>query len=270
MNKDVILKGDTLEVLSKLDSDFIDMGITSPPYNKKQPKSGKNTIFNAITYDSITDNLPENVYQEQQVDVLNELYRVIKPGGSFFYNHKVRHLKGIATHPMEWIPKSDWHLRQEIIWNRSGPIEVGGYRFYQIDERIYWLYKPLNGNVIGTKLESKHAKMNSVWTFSPDRKNSHPAPFPLVLPLRCILSILDKKNGLVIDPYMGSGTTGVAAKLLGADYIGIDISNEYINSANERINNYQSEKKVLIEEEKLHIVTKSWKQRKAESQHLEI
>jgi site-specific DNA-methyltransferase (adenine-specific) len=165
------------------------------------------------------------------------------------------------THPMEWIPRSKWHLRQEIIWNRKGPLEVGGYRFYQVDERIYWLYKPSKSNVIGSKLESKHARMSSVWDFSPDRKNDHPAPFPLVLPLRCILSILDYKPGLVIDPYFGSGTTGVAAKLLGCDYVGIDISKNYIEKAELRINNYENERLVLTNEEKLHIVKKTYKER---------
>ena len=260
--KNVILKGNVIDVLKTLDSDFIDMGVTSPPYNKKQPKSSKKAIFNAITYDSVSDDIPENEYQYQQILVLNELYRVMKPGGSFFYNHKVRHLKGVATHPMTWISQCDWHLRQEIIWNRRGPLEVGGYRFYQIDERIYWLYKPIGNKVIGKRLESKHARMSSVWTFAPDKKNSHPAPFPLVLPLRCILSILNYENGLVIDPYMGSGTTGVASKLLGSDYIGIDISEKYISDADKRIKNFETERGILTEEDKLHIVKNPYKNRK--------
>jgi len=50
-----------------------------------------------------------------------------------------------------------------------------------------------------------------VWRFSPERANKHPAPFPLVLPVRIIMSLLDGKKGLVIDPYSGSGTTLVAA-----------------------------------------------------------
>ena len=260
--KNKILNGNVLDVLKTLDSDSIDMGVTSPPYNKKQPKSSKKAIFNAIEYDSVSDDLPEFVYQDQQIKVLNELYRIMKPGGSFFYNHKIRHLKGIATHPMEWILNCDWHLRQEIIWNRRGPLEVGGYRFYQIDEKIYWLYKPIGKNVIGKRLESKHARMSSVWTFAPDKKNDHPAPFPLVLPLRCILSILNYEKGLVIDPYMGSGTTGVAAKLLGSDYIGIDISDNYINKANDRIKDFETERNILTEEEKLHFVKNPYKKRK--------
>jgi len=256
-----IIEGFTLDVLKSMQTEFVDMVVTSPPYNKKIVKAGKNSIMQPIKYDSISDNLPESNYQEEQIEIMNELYRTTKKGGSLFYNHKVRHLKGIMTHPMEWITKTKWHLRQEIIWNRNAAVEVGGYRFYQVDERIYWLYKPVENNIIGSKLLSKHARCSSVWEFAPDRKNDHPAPFPLELPLRCILSILDENDGIVLDPYMGSGTTGVAAKLLGKDFIGIDISKNYIEKAMARIKNYTSEQHKLDTELKLHIVKKSYKDR---------
>ena len=51
-------------------------------------------------------------------------------------------------------------------------------------------------------------------------KNPHPAPYPIKLPLRCIQGIMQEK-GVILDPYSGSGTTGLAAKLLGHDYIGL-------------------------------------------------
>ena len=233
---DAIVKGITLEVLKSLPDDTFDMGVTSPPYNKKSKGSkGSNSIFGPIEYDSFDDNLPEDIYQKDQIDVLNELYRIMKPGGSFFYNHKLRQLNGTVIHPMEWMTKTNWTLRQEIIWDRSGPIEVSGYRFYQVDERIYWMYKPVTQKkVCGEKLLGKHARMKSVWKFAPDKKNPHPAPFPIVLPLRCILSFMNDRNGVVIDPYSGSGTTLVAAKLLGKNYFGIDVSDNYIEMAEQR------------------------------------
>lgn len=270
MFNDTIINGDTLQTLKSFDSDIVDITVTSPPYNKRIKSSGKKSIMKAIQYDSISDDLPEEEYQEKQILIMDELFRVTKPGGALFYNHKVRHLRGIATHPMEWIPKTKWHLRQEIIWNRKGPVEVGGYRFYQVDERIYWLYKPENNNVIGKKLLSKHARMLSVWEFSPDKKNDHPAPFPLDLPLRCILSFLDDAPGVVLDPYMGSGTTAVAAKLLGKNYIGIDISGAYIEKANKRIENFESERPKLEKELKLHFVEKSWQERKTEKEQINL
>ena len=80
-----LIVGDTLETIKKIDSDYFDLGITSPPYNKLGT-SGK--IIKKVEYDSYQDNLDENIYQSNQMEVLNEIYRVTKPGGSFFYNHK--------------------------------------------------------------------------------------------------------------------------------------------------------------------------------------
>ena len=94
----------------------------------------------------------------------------------------------------------------------------------------------------------------------------HPAPFPIEIPTRCIYSILDdKKDYNIIDPYMGSGTSAVVAKLLNHNYFGIDISEEYITNAKNRINNI-SEKEIIdfnLEIEK-HKVNKTYKQRKEE------
>ena len=79
----------------------------------------------------------------------------------------------------------------------------------------------MQNNKIGKELQSKHAKLTSIWRLSPERNNSHPAPFPLVLPLRIIFSLLEEpqrdkfSKKLVLDPYCGSGTTLVAAKLIG-------------------------------------------------------
>ena len=81
-----IINGDTLEELKKLPSNFVDMGITSPPYNKGEKQKG--WLVKNIEYDNVSDKKEENQYQKEQIEVLNEIYRIIKPGGSFFYNHK--------------------------------------------------------------------------------------------------------------------------------------------------------------------------------------
>ena len=206
--------------------------------------------------------MPEEVYQEEQIKVLDEIFRVTKPGGSFFYNHKTRWARGRMFHPIEWLKKTKWAIRQEIIWDRMIAANIRGWRFWQIDERIYWLYKPIDDNKIGKELKSKHALLTSIWRFPPERKNGHPAPFPLVLPARIIYSILDDKKGVILDPYAGSGTTCLAAKLLGSNYIGIDISKEYVKDAENRLKNYLNYKKIVDEEMSKHVVEKTFKERK--------
>ena len=164
---------------------------------------------------------------------------------------------------MEWLIKTDWQPKQEIIWDRYISAQLRGWRFWQVDERIYWLYKPLDENQkVGKELKSKHARMSSIWSFPPERDNPHPAPYPLVLPLRIILSVLDEERGLVLDPYMGSGTTAVAAKLLGSDYVGIDISEKYIKEAEDRIDKFESERSILHTEKELHTITTTYRDRK--------
>ncbi len=258
--KNKIILGDALEILKKIDDNFVDLGITSPPYNKGEKHKG--WLVKNVKYNIASDNVSEEVYQEQQIQVLNEIFRVTKPGGSFFYNHKTRWTQGKILHPIEWLQKTKWIIRQEIIWDRMIAANIRGWRFWQIDERIYWLYKPIDGNKIGKELKSKHALLTSIWRFSPERKNGHPAPFPLVLPTRIIYSILDDKKGVVLDPYVGSGTSCLAAKLLGSNYIGIDISKEYVKDAENRLKNYLNYRNIVDEEISKHIVEKTFADRK--------
>ncbi|OYT34542.1 MAG: site-specific DNA-methyltransferase [Candidatus Aenigmarchaeota archaeon ex4484_52] len=256
-----IILGDTLTILKTLPNNFIDMGITSPPYNKGENKKG--WLVKNIKYDNAIDKLPEQEYQKQQINVLNELYRVIKQGGSFFYNHKIRWEKGELFHPMDWLRKTNWTIRQEIIWDRKIAANIRGWRFWQTEERIYWLYKPFEkGTKIGKELKSKHALLSSIWSFSPENNNPHPAPFPICLPIRAIYSIMDEEKAIIIDPYCGSGTTLVAAKILGHNYLGIDISKQYIDFSKKRLNNYQNELSITNNEIKKHKVNKTFKERK--------
>ncbi|MBI4657163.1 MAG: site-specific DNA-methyltransferase [Elusimicrobia bacterium] len=255
-----IIQGDTLTVLKTLPSDIVDMGVTSPPYNKGENKKG--WLVTNVKYSGTTDKLSEEVYQKNQIEVLNEIFRITKPGGSFFYNHKIRWEKGEMFHPIDWLRKIKWLIRQEIVWDRMIAANIRGWRFWQVEERIYWLYKPVGKSLIGEELKPKHALLTSIWRFPPERRNPHPAPFPLALPVRAIYSIMDVKKGLIIDPYCGSGTTLVAAKVLGQDSIGIEISKEYISFAQKRLHNCNNETKYVEDEKMRHVVEKTFKERK--------
>lgn len=229
-----LIVGDTLEIIKKIESDYFDLGITSPPYNKKETSGD---IIKKVEYDNYKDNQDENLYQLNQIEVLNEIFRVTKPGGSFFYNHKCRWNEGQLIHPITWLTKTKWNIKQEIIWNRKITGNLRGWRFWQMDERIYWLYKP-NSSKIGKELLPKHANATGIWDIMPENKNSHPAPFPLDIPTRIIYSLFDEeKDKIVLDPYVGSGTVPLACKLFGCNYVGIDISENYIEMSKYRLEN---------------------------------
>ena len=221
--------GNCIELAKQLDDASINCTVTSPPYNKCGVGGG---LFRKIEYDTFDDTLPEEVYQEQQIELLNTLFDKTVEGGSLFYNHKVRYYKGGAISPWEWLTKTKWNIREEIVWNRGSGPEISGYRFIQTDERIYWLCKGAKH----PRLPREAANWSSVWKFGPEMKNPHPAPYPMALPVRCIQAVMDEP-GVVLDPYSGSGTTGVAAVLSGHDYIGFDVSEQYITEAQDRISN---------------------------------
>jgi modification methylase len=258
---DTIITGKALEELRKLPDDCIDITVTSPPYNK-----GKNTygwLVQNDGYSHFSDSMSEDQYQNWQIQVLDELHRITKPGGSLFYNHKIRWVKGKLLHPYDWISRSVWDMRQEIIWDRSLAGNVRGWRFWQIEEHIYWLYKPIGNHLVGKELESRHAKMGSIWQFKPvPRNKDHPAPFPLEIPVRAIYSMVGDEQKVILDPFCGTGTTLVAARLLGHHYIGIDISPDYVEFAEQRVENYESERDVAQAEMDLHVVKDPFKDRK--------
>ena len=260
--KNKIENGETLTVLKQMQSNIFDVGVTSPPYNKQEKNNG--WMVKNVVYDTFKDVMSEEEYQKNQIEVLNKLFRITKDGGSFFYNHKIRWERGKMMHPMQWLLKTKWCIRQEIVWDRAIAANIRGWRFWQVEERIYWLYKPKDNNLIGEELNSKHALMTSIWRFKPEQKSLHPAPFPIELPTRCIYSILDDKtNCNVIDPYCGSGTTLLAASFLKHNYYGIDISTNYIEIAENRINNIlQKDLRAFNDEIAKHKVELTFKQRK--------
>ena len=257
-----LIAGDALAEIKMLPDEVVNVGVTSPPYNKQEKHKG--WLVKNVVYDAYKDAVPEPEYQQSQVEVLNEIYRVTAPGGSFFYNHKVRWERGVMFHPMDWLRQTDWTIRQEIIWDRVLVANIRGWRFWQVEERVYWLYKPLGAHLIGEELRSVDAKLTSIWRGVPEGKNPHPAPFPLWLPARVIIAMLDSDSpGVVLDPYIGSGTTAVAAKLLGHNYVGIDRSQAYLNMAQERLNNAHAEMRTIYKEIGLRSVETTFSDRKS-------
>jgi len=219
----------------------VDLIITSPPYNlgaAHWPMGGAgNTPREAgIGYDIANDAMEENEYQDWQIKVINEMWRVAKDGASFFYNHKVRHAAGSIIHPMDWLRKTLWDIRQEIIWDRGSTHNHSSTLFWQQDERIYWLTK-------GTpKIDSRTIGIPSVWripfTDVRPENNWHPAPFPIEIP-ETLIKIVTSAEAVVLDPFMGSGTTLIAATKSGRNSIGVEISSDYIEKV-KRINAWET------------------------------
>ena len=231
--------GNCLEEIKKIPDNSIDLIVTSPPYNKGYWSSNRNvnnysfykTKSRRIEYGDFDDNIEPEEYEAQQREILKECIRVLKPSGSIFYNH-IDILKNHQTiHPTYVY---DFPLKQIIIWNRKNTPKLDKSYFFPVNEYIYWIQKTKTSR---TKFNRKNAIYNkNIWDIMPDKNNDFPAPFPVELVKNCILTTTNEKD-LVLDPYMGSGTTGVACKELNRNFIGIEINKEYCDMANERIKN---------------------------------
>lgn len=232
---DKILQGDCLSLLRELPDQSIDLVVTSPPYNlknstgngMKDPRGGKwkgAALVNGYSHHD--DNMPHKEYVAWQRNCLSEMFRVIKNDGAIFYNHKWRVQNGLLQDRSDIV--EGFPVRQIIIWKRKGGFNFNPGYFVPTYEVVYLIAKP------DFRLAPKANGFGDVWEFTQEMKNPHPAPFPLDFALRCIQSTAAQ---ITLDPFMGSGTTAVAAKRLGRYFIGFEISPEYCHLAEKRLNN---------------------------------
>ena len=238
--RNTIVNSDCLEVMRQLPDGCIDLAVTSPPYNldgkRMTPFFGcKYKKMFVAGYDSYSDNMGEAEYVKWQRDVITEAMRLLKEDGAFFYNHKYFIRKGILQERHNIT--DGFPLRQIIVWYRAGAgMNFTPTHFLPTYENIYLIAKK------GYRLSKGRNKYSDMWNIPCDGKNPHPAPFPVEIPRRAVESSLcmEREGAIVLDPFMGSGTTAVAAVMLGKDYIGIEQSAEYCEMARKRIEETRS------------------------------
>jgi site-specific DNA-methyltransferase (adenine-specific) len=228
-----VINGDSLSIMKDMPSSCIDLVVTSPPYNLKNStgngmKDGRGGKWSNAAlingYSSYDDNLPHDVYSEWQHNCLVEMYRLLKDDGAIFYNHKWRVQNGLMQDRNDII--RNLPVRQIIIWKRKGGINFNKGYFLPTYEVIYLIAKP------NFTLRPKANAYGDVWEFNQEMKNKHPAPFPVLLIDRIISST---NANIILDPFMGSGTTAIVAEANKRNFIGIELSEEYCIMANERI-----------------------------------
>lgn len=225
------------DTMSRMPDNFIDLTVTSPPYNKAGFEGFKRTRHTLdawkvrnIDYEEFDDFMPEGEYQKWQIDVLNKLFEKTKDGGSLFYNHKVRVKDYKCSFPTEWLAKTHWNIRQEIIWDRGSTPSLNSIRFYPTTEKVYWLFKGEKPKYFNPNL----ANHKEVWRISPEANTEHPAQFPELLAWRCI-EACSRVNETIYDPFMGSGTVAVVCKKTNRNYVGSELNPKYVDIAESRI-----------------------------------
>lgn len=253
MKKDIIYLN-TSENMKEVDDESVDLIVTSPPYNI-DIKYGNKTIHGktigskGIKY---KDKLPENEYRNMLQSVFNECKRVLKPDGSIWINIKNKYDDEQIITPF-WLENyfKDLYLKNLIIWN----FDWGGStnkRFAPRYEFVFWYtmnkYK-YKFNLDAVKIpalnyrpdryKSQLKNPSDVWKIPMISGNfiertGHPAQYPERLIERVILAGTNEGD-VVLDPFMGSGTTAVVAKKYNRHYLGYEIVKEYIDMANKRL-----------------------------------
>ena len=237
----VIYLGDCMEVMQSLDRNSVEVCVTSPPYNLckrySDYKVSKTSKSMTEKYEKwYFDELPEWEYQGWQQSVIHSLMRVCN--SSIFYNHKVRfawHNRNIFRsesnlhHPMQWLDK--FPIWCEIIWDRCG-IGNPSRRYHIQEERVYQICKP-------KKWDNTETSLTNIWKIPPSKHDGHVCTFPEKLVENCILPTTEVGD-IVIDPFIGSGTTAVVAVKHGRKFVGIEKDPEYFDLACRNIEKAQS------------------------------
>lgn len=234
------------ENMKDIPNNSLHLMITSPPYNVSKE------------YD---DDLSLNEYLNLLKNCFTETYRVLVDGGRACIN-----IANIGRKP--YIPLSDYvskimieigfNMRGEIIWNKSagagistawGSFQSASNPILRDVHEYILIFSKGNYKRERDKNEKEFRHDNitkeefiewtkSVWTMNTEsaKRIGHPAPFPEELPNR-LIKLFSFTNDIVIDPFMGSGTTAIAAIKNNRNFVGYEINKEYINLANNRILN---------------------------------
>lgn len=245
-----IIHGDATKKKT-LRKETIDLTITSPPYNV------------GLKYDNTDDAIPYESYLKFTKKWLSNVLYWTKPTGRLCLNvgldKNKNGKKPICADFTKIALEIGWKYHATIIWNEGNIsrrtawgswLSASAPHVIAPVEVILILYKDeWKRNKSGITTITKEQFMEYVlglWTFNGSRKNGHIAPFPPELPKRCI-RLFSYEDDVILDPFVGSGTTVLEALINNRQSIGIDISEEYCKLANKRIREELCQTKLLNE-----------------------
>lgn len=260
LNLNTIVCKDCISFMKLLPDDSIDLVVTSPPYAKQ-----RKDIYGGIS---------EEKYPEWFMEIGKEIYRILKPTGSFVLNIKENVKNGSrSTYVLKTILllSNIFIWTETYIWNKTNPFPTGNkkrlkdgfeycycftkstnYKFFPNNVLIKSQSKYLDSekkrknksfhntkNGSGMNMSRRYSKdmvrPSNVITMPIDSTNhEHPATFPIQLP-SFFIKLMTEENDVVFDPFAGSGTTLCAAKMLNRYYIGSELIDRYVDISKQRL-----------------------------------
>ena len=235
-----LIIGDCLEQMKKVSSNSVDLILTSPPYNMNlRIRNGKycsRQIVKEITtkYKNFSDNLPMEEYYQFNKKVITECLMV---SDLVFYN--VQFLTGNKKALFKLIGEFSDKVKEFIIWDKinSQPAIGKGALNSQFEVILVLQNSKPESRAFATA-QFNRGTLSNLWEIKRGKKahKSHGAVFPLDLAKK-VISNFSSKGATILDPFMGTGTTGVACKELERNFIGIEIDKDYFEISQDRINN---------------------------------
>ena len=253
----IVINGDSRKL--PIPDNCVHLVVTSPPYNASK------------AYD---EDLSLTEYLGLLHEVFSECYRILAPGGRMVVNVANLGRKPyipLASHINLIMHEIGFMHRGEVIWDKSasagsscawGSFQSASNPCLRDIHEYMLMFSKGDYKLPRTKSERAEGRIDtigrdefiqqtkSIWSFSTEsaRRVNHPAPFPVELPKRCI-EMFTFLGDVVFDPFLGSGTTAVAAKQAGRVYIGCDISEEYCDIAEQRLESTEEYVPELIKAE---------------------
>lgn len=224
---DTIIHGNALETLKSLPDNYIDLVVTDIPYKIQVKQSaGAFGVKKRMYYKKDLEALSEGVSD----DILVELCRVMKKINIYIFCSKEQ----IPQMLNFFLPKKcNWQI---LTWHKTNPIPSCGNSYMPDTE--YCLFFREKGVWVGGSPSTKATYYITPTNKEDKQKYGHPTPKPLHIIKNLIINS-SNEGDIVLDPYVGSGTTAVAAKELNRHYIGIDKEEKYCKTAIDRLETEQ-------------------------------
>lgn len=253
-----LIQGDCLEKMKEIPDGSVDLTVTSPPYDNLRTYNGNNALWG------------EHVWKA----AIKDLYRVTKDGGVVVWIVADATINGSETgtsfRQALWAMECGFRLHDTMIWNKENCSSVGSMNRYENTFEYMFVFSKSalsRGEIIknrrnkrageiqhgsirqkdgtvrkttgyGKRAIAEFGRRRNVWNIFPAKKKAdrlHPAPFPEALARDHIIS-WSNEGDTVFDPFMGSGTTGVACINTNRNFIGIELDEGYFKIAEKRIN----------------------------------